>query len=132
MAIKLAIVTPEAEALSIECDEVVAPGANGDLGLLPGHIPLITALRPGVLTVIKSGKSNHYAVSTGFAEIEHDTVTILTASCESKDQIDLDAAKAALTEAERALKDIGENDAKYPELSRARNRAQARIDTAER
>ena len=132
MAIKLAIVTPEAEALAIECDEVVAPGANGDIGLLPGHVPLITALRPGVLTVLKDGKSSHYAVSTGFAEIEHDMVTILTSSCEASDAIDVNQAKAALREAETALADIGESDAKFPELNRARRRAQARIDTAER
>ena len=132
MAIKLAIVTPEAEALTIDCDEVVAPGAAGDIGLLPGHVPLITALRPGVLTVVNGGKQTYYAVSTGFAEIEHDAVTILTASCEARDDIDLDAAKTALKDAEKALTDMSETDAKFPELNRARQRAQARIDTLER
>ena len=132
MAIKLAIVTPEAEALTIDCDEVVAPGVSGDVGLLPGHVPLITALRPGVLTVIADGKSSYYAVSTGFAEIEHDQVTVLTSSCEASDAIDTDEAKTALAEAEKALADLGESDAKFPELNRARARAQARIDAAQR
>ena len=70
MAIQLAIVTPTREAVAMECDEVIAPGAEGEVGLLPGHVPLITALSPGVLTVYKGGHQRFFAVGTGFAEIE--------------------------------------------------------------
>src|SRR5437763_424026 len=81
MALKLAIVTPEAE-LGLDADEVVVPGSNGEVGILPGHIPLITALHPGVLIVIRGGKKSIYATSTGFAEVEGSQVTLLTDSCE--------------------------------------------------
>jgi F-type H+-transporting ATPase subunit epsilon len=54
--LKLAIVTPDAEALNVEADEVAAPGEAGELGILPSHVPLISALRPSVLTVIRGGK----------------------------------------------------------------------------
>src|SRR5918996_386856 len=100
MALKLAIVTPEKEALAIECDEVIAPGVNGEIGLLPGHVPLITALRPGVLTVIKGGRKLYYAVSSGFAEVDQDQVTVLTASCEPATEIDVERARKALSDAE--------------------------------
>src|SRR5256885_17224126 len=100
MALKLAIVTPDAEVLAIEADEVVLPGASGEVGLLPGHIPLITALHPGVLTVIRQSKKTYYATSTGFAEIEGSQVTVLTDSCEEASAIDAGRAKKALQEAE--------------------------------
>ncbi len=132
MALKVAIVTPETEALNIECDEVIAPGITGDVGLLPGHVPLITALRPGVLSVFAEGRASHFAVSSGFAEIEQDVVTVLTSSCEARDAIDVDHAKNALKEAEKALADMAETDPKFPEHNRVRQRAQARIDTVSR
>ncbi len=133
MALQLAIVTPEAEALTIECDEVVVPGVNGDVGFLPGHLPLITGLRPGVLTVVKGGESSYYAVSTGFAEIDdEDRVSVLTSSFEASEQIDLDVAKAALAEAEKKLVEVSGYDAKFQEVERSRLRAQAQIDTLAR
>lgn len=129
---ELAIVTPEAEALHVQCDEVIAPGTDGEIGLLAGHIPLITTLRPGVLTVITSGKKAFYAVSDGYAEIDDGVVTVLTGSCEPKDSIDLHRAQEALKRVEVLIQDMPSEDAKYPELERRRLRAMARIETAER
>lgn len=130
--IKLAIVTPDAEALAIECDEVVAPGVNGEIGLLAGHVPLITALRPGVLSVVTGNKKQHYAVSTGFAEIEADTVTILTDSCEAAESVDVDRAKRALLDAEAKLSDLSAEQQGYAATRDRLARARARIDAAAR
>jgi F-type H+-transporting ATPase subunit epsilon len=132
VAIKLAIVTPEADILQIECDEVVVPGTKGEIGILPGHVPLITGLRPGVLTLIKGGKRTHYAVSNGFAEVEADTVTVLTDSAEEASTVDVARAKKALAEAEELMKTTSPEDATYLETRRRMDRANARIDAAAR
>ena len=132
MPINLAIVTPEREALSIVCDEVVAPGVNGEIGLLPGHVPLITALRPGVLTVVKGGRRSYYAVSSGFAEVDADQVTVLTASCEPASEIDVERARRALSDAEAKLEKLGPQDPGYDAARFQIERARARLDTVER
>jgi F-type H+-transporting ATPase subunit epsilon len=132
VAIKLAIVTPEADILQIECDEVIVPGINGELGLLPGHVPLISALRAGVLTLIKAGKRTYYAVSTGFVEVENDVVTVLTDSAEEASSLDLARAKKALAEAEEKLKTLSPDDSGYADMKRKADRATARIDAASR
>lgn len=132
MALDLAIVTPDQEASSIRCDEVVVPGVNGEMGLLPGHIPLITALRPGVLTVLTQGKKTHYAVSTGYAEIGEDKVTVLTDACEEASTIDVERAKRALESAEAALAKAGDEQSGWTEQQRRLLKAQARLDAATR
>jgi F-type H+-transporting ATPase subunit epsilon len=132
MALKLAIVTPEEQVVDQEVDEVVAPGANGEIGLLPGHVPIITALKPGVLTLIKNAKRTHFAVSTGYAEVEGETITVLTDSCEEAGTIDVQRAKRALGEALEKLKALSPDEPTYVEQKRRSDRAQARIDAAER
>lgn len=132
MSLRLSIVTPEADVLSMECDEVIVPGVNGELGLLPGHIPLVTALKPGVLTLLRGGKRVYYAVSTGFAEIAEDQVTILTDSSEESAALDVARARKALSEAEEKLKALGPDDDAYGEQRRRADRAAARLDAAAR
>jgi F-type H+-transporting ATPase subunit epsilon len=132
MAIKLSIVTPDADVLSIECDEVVVPGVNGEIGILPGHVPLITALRPGVLTITKAGRRSYYAVSSGFAEVEGDHVSVLTDAAEESASIDAARAKKALGEAEEKLKALSPDDPAYVEQRRRADRAAARIDASQR
>ena len=132
MAIKLSIVTPDADVLSIECDEVVIPGVNGEIGILPGHVPLITGLRPGVLTITKAGRRSYYAVSSGFAEVEGDQVSVLTDSAEEATAIDAARAKKALGEAEEKLKALSPDDPAYVEHRRRADRAAARIDASQR
>lgn len=130
MPLQLNIVTPDAEAVTVICDEVAAPGINGEIGLLPGHVPLVTALRPGLLTVIEGSKKTIYAVSTGFAELEGEKVTILTEDCELGANVDVDRAKNEVAEAEKALEKLGENDADYGVHRKRLERAQARLTAA--
>lgn len=132
MALSLAVVTPEKEALRVECDEVVAPSVAGEVGLLPGHIPIITSLKPGVLTVIQGGSKQFFAVSDGYAELDEGSVTVLTGSCEAQADIDPDRAKDALKRAEEALADKSAEDDDYIELLRRQARALARLDVANR
>ena len=106
----------------------MAPGINGEIGFLPGHVPLVTALRPGVLTVVVGGKKRFLTVSTGFAEVEGDTVTILTDACEPLESIDAARAKKAFQEASGALDKLGPRDEGYVEQRQRMARAQARLD----
>ncbi len=114
------------------CEEVIAPGILGEIGLLPGHVHLLTALKPGVLTVVHDRKRTHRAVSTGFVEIEDDTVTILTDACEEAAAIDVARAKRALSEAEAALQDLSPWEPKATEERRRAERARARLETVAR
>ena len=128
MPIQLAIVTPTHEALDMECDEVVAPGAQGEVGLLPGHIPLITALSPGVLTVIKGNTRRIFAVSEGFAEIEGDVVRVLTSACEEAKTIDAEKAQTALQEAEEKLAELSPASPGYADQRLRYRHNRARLD----
>lgn len=127
MPLDLTIVTPDAEALSLQCEEVAAPGINGEIGFLSGHVPVVTALCPGLLTVIAEGKKSYYAVSTGFAELEGEKLTVLTEDCEAAPKVDVERAKQDAEKAEKALADLGEDDADYPVYRRRLERAQARL-----
>lgn len=127
MPLELRIVTPDSTALELTCDEVAAPGINGEIGLLPGHVPVITALRPGLLTVVKEGKKSVYAVSTGFAELEGERLTVLTDNCEAASAVDVERAKADKAKAEKALAELSEDDAAYSVHRRRLERAEARL-----
>ncbi|MCB9651048.1 MAG: ATP synthase F1 subunit epsilon [Deltaproteobacteria bacterium] len=132
MAISVAIVTPTQEALSLECDEVVVPGVNGEIGLLPGHVPLITALHPGVLTVVKDSKKSYFAVSAGFAEIEEDKVRILTATCEAAGAIDVERAKKKMADAEAKIVELSPDTTGFADQQRRVRVNRARLNAAER
>lgn len=132
MALRCAIVTPDSEALDIECEEVVTPGVKGEIGMMPGHVPLITALHPGVLTVVKDGKKSFYAVGAGFAEIESDTVRVLTNTCEAADAIDVDRAKNKMAEAEKQIVDMSPETEGFATVQRRVRVNRARLNAVER
>lgn len=132
MAITCAIVTPTAEALAIECEEVVAPGVRGEIGMLPGHVALVTALQPGVLTVVKDGKKTFYAVGRGFAEIEENAVRVLTNSCEEASSIDVERARKKMAEAEKLIGDMSPEAKGFADTQRRVRVNRARINAAER
>ena len=81
MALKIQIVTPRGVAHSGEVADVQAPGELGEFGVLPGHIPVLTALRPGTLTLRSNDGARKFAIGAGFAEAGPDRVVILTESC---------------------------------------------------
>ncbi|HLC15507.1 MAG TPA: F0F1 ATP synthase subunit epsilon [Thermodesulfovibrionia bacterium] len=100
----LEIVTPTGPLLSEDVDEVVAPGTEGEFGVLPGHIPFITLLDVGECVYKKDGKPYPIFINSGYAEISNDRVTILAESAEKAEQIDAQRAEAALKRAEERLK----------------------------
>ena len=103
--LKLEVVTPEAIAYSEDVDFVVLPGSEGELGVYPRHVPILTALKPGELRVLKDGRETVLAVGEGFVEIKGDAVSVLTDMALSSEQIDLGAAEAAVERAKTAMKE---------------------------
>jgi F-type H+-transporting ATPase subunit epsilon len=100
--IKLEIVTAEKLVYSEEVDEVIAPGIDGELGILPHHAPLMTMLQPGVLTVKKDGDEINMAVSGGFMEVRPERIIILADAAERAEEIDIARAEEARQRAEQA------------------------------
>lgn len=101
--LKLEIVTPEKRVVDTEVDSVTVPTASGEAGILPNHAPLISVLKPGILTYSNKGSAERFAIAGGFLEVSSDKVSIMTDAAESPDEIDADAARAEREEAERAL-----------------------------
>jgi F-type H+-transporting ATPase subunit epsilon len=132
MALKLSVVTPESDVLSVEADEVMVPGASGEIGLLPGHVELISALKPGTLTAIRGGKRTYYVVNSGFVELSHDQVSVLTDTCEDATQVDVKRAETALIGALERLKTLGPTDPGFGESERRAAIARARLEGASR
>jgi F-type H+-transporting ATPase subunit epsilon len=101
--LKLEIVTPEKKVLDENVDSVTVPTASGEAGILPNHAPLISALKPGILSYSNKGTTERLAVSGGFVEVSSNQVSVLTDSAETAAEIDADAARAERESAEKAL-----------------------------
>jgi F-type H+-transporting ATPase subunit epsilon len=130
MALQLLVVTPERKVVEAEADAVELPGAEGYLGILPGHTPLITLLKTGVLSFKQGGRSQAFAVSAGFAEIANDKVNVLADSAEGSGEIDVPAAEKARSAAEEEMKTAGFDT--LPEIRARFELADARIHAARR
>ena len=104
MPLVLEIVTPAARVYSDTIDTVVIPTLDGEIGILPGHIPLLTQVDAGELRVTKGGQTQALVVGAGFAQIERDKVSILTESAIDEEKIDENAAEDAMRRAEEALR----------------------------
>jgi F-type H+-transporting ATPase subunit epsilon len=103
--IRLDIVTAEKSIYSEDVDMVVAPGVQGQLGILPHHAPLMTMLEPGELIVKKGGDEFYLAVSGGFLEVRPDRVIVLADSAERAEEIDIARAEEARKRAEKKLEE---------------------------
>lgn len=125
----LEIVTPERKVYAQEVDMVVVRGAEGELGILPNHIPLVTTLQIAPVVVKRDRKEEIIAVSGGFVEVRKDKVVILAESAELPSDIDIDRANAAKQRAEQRISHKrDEIDFRRAELSlqRAMNRLNVR------
>jgi F-type H+-transporting ATPase subunit epsilon len=117
MPLTLEIVTPEARVYSDTIDTVVIPTVEGEIGILPGHIPLLTQVEHGELRVTKDGQTHWLAVSGGFAEVEGDRVHVLAEHAITEEKIEEDAVEAALKRAEEQLLEAKDLDpAQYEHL----------------
>lgn len=103
MPLTLEIVTPEARVYTDTIDSVVIPTVEGEVGVLPGHIPLLTQVEHGELRVTKGAETLFLAVSGGFAEVEGDRVHVLAEYAITEEKIDEKAVEEALKRAEQQL-----------------------------
>ena len=101
--IKVEIVTAERKVLEDDVDMVIAPGIEGQLGILPRHAPLLTALQPGELRLKKGGEETSLIVSGGFLEVRPDRVTILADAAERAEEIDIARAEEAVRRAQERI-----------------------------
>lgn len=105
---QLDIVTAERLVYSEEVNEVVAPGKEGELGILPHHAPLLTSLQPGEMRIIKYGEEDTYiALSGGFLEVMDNRVVILADTAERADEIDEERANEAIRKAQERISQGG-------------------------
>jgi F-type H+-transporting ATPase subunit epsilon len=101
--IQFEVVTPERRVLAEPVDMVTVPGLGGELGILPGHTPLISQLQTGVLTYVQEGKNFPLHVSGGFVEVRDDHVSVLAEVAERPDEIDVARAKLSRERLEKQL-----------------------------
>ena len=131
MPMMLEIITAERQVYSDEVDMVIAPGVDGQLGILPKHAPLMTMLKPGELTVRKNGEDIYVAVSGGFMEVLGNRVSVLADACERSDEIDEERAQQAMQRAQERLASQGSDMESRMALA-AFQRAQVRINLVRR
>jgi F-type H+-transporting ATPase subunit epsilon len=103
--LKLEIVTPEEKIYSEDVEMVTLPGTEGELGVYPNHVPVLTALKPGELRIVKAGRETAMAIGEGFVEIKADGVSILTDMALQSEKIDIAAAEEAVARAQAAMKE---------------------------
>lgn len=131
-SLKLEVATPKGLVLSIETTSVQAPSVQGEFGVLPGHLPIITALRCGVMSYVENGKTLHAAIDRGFAEAGPDKVVILSEAFARPEDVNVEDARAELAAAEKLLVTLKEDttSAPYTEALRDQAWAEARLAIA--
>jgi F-type H+-transporting ATPase subunit epsilon len=128
MTLRLEITTPEAKAYSEDVDFVVLPASEGEMGVYPNHVPLLTTLKPGELRVLKNGHETALAVGEGFVEIKADGVSVLTDMALAAEKIDLEAAEKAVERARAAMKeDLGKEEVAAVQASLQKALAQLHV-----
>lgn len=127
----LEIVTPERKVYAEPVNMIIVKGVEGELGILPNHIPLVTPLKIAPVTIKKQGsKDEILAVNGGFMEVRKDKVVILAESAELPEQIDVERAKAAKERAEKRLKDSKQENIDLKRAELALQRAINRLDVS--
>lgn len=129
--LRLEIVTAEGTVFADDVNEVVAWGIEGQLGILPHHVPLMTMLQPGDLLIKKDNEEHYLAISGGFLEVRPDKVIILADACERAEEIDIERAEAARRRADEILK-TRPPDVDTAAAEAALRRSLARIKAAEK
>ena len=131
--LRLDVVTAERVVYSDEVELVVAPGIEGELGILPYHAPLMTMLQPGEMRIRKDGEETYLAVSGGFLEVRPDRVIILADTAERAEEIDTSRAEDARRRAEEQLKQqLPHADMASTEAALRRSLARLKVSTRRR
>ena len=128
-ALHLEIVTPEARAFSGSVRQVVIPGVEGELGILPDHMPLMTQLLPGELRVTTDDGELNFAIGEGFLEVRPDRVSVLADMAIKEEDIDEKTAEEAVARAERRIReeDLSGEELAFVQSSLLRSLAQLHV-----
>ena len=129
--IKVNIVTPDGPVYDSEVNMVIANTSTGEIGILPGHIPMVAPLTVGAIRLKKEGTTDIVAVSGGFLEVRPDQVSILAPSAELSSTIDINRAKEAMKRAEERLNLSKQDDVDFKRAELALKRAMNRINVNE-
>jgi F-type H+-transporting ATPase subunit epsilon len=132
MALTVRVITPDKTVWDAEAQEVILPSTTGQLGILGGHAPLLTALDTGVMRVRPGKDWQAIALMGGFAEVENDEVKILVNGAEQGDKIDKEAARSEYAQAQSRLDAAtkGSDRAQQIQATQAFKRARARFQAA--
>ena len=127
--LRLEIVTPELKAYSDDVEFVVLPGVEGEMGIYPMHVPLMTQIKPGELVVTKNGQRTHLAVGEGFVEVTQTRVSVLTDMAITEEAIDEGAAEAAVKRAQEAMArpDLGGEESAAVQAALTKSLAQLHV-----
>ena len=129
----LEVVTPARAVVNREVDMVVAPGSEGEFGVLPGHVSFLAGIVPGELRYTAGSERECLAVTTGFAEVSSNKVSVLVDAAEKAGDIDVERAKLAMTRAqERLAKDRSNKEIDFMRAEAALKRAVTRLKVAQK
>ena len=131
-SVELEVATPAGKALSVDAASVQIPSSSGEFGVLPGHLPILAVLKPGVMKFEADGKTQRAAISTGFVEADATHVRIVTDAYLAPDDVELDDARADVEKAEARLKEVSgaAGDPEQLRAQRALDWARAQVELA--
>jgi F-type H+-transporting ATPase subunit epsilon len=133
MAIRCEIVSQDRTVFTGDVDIVVLPGAAGEMGILPGHAPVLTSLKFGIIKIRHGGKEEVFTVAGGIAEVQPRIVTVLADAAENVQEIDVARADAARARAEEALaKGMPADTDTYLAIEAALRKSNLRLEAARR
>ena len=130
--LKLEVATPVGRSLDIESTSVQIPGNAGEFGILPGHLPILASVKPGILKYAEGGQTKFAAIGAGFAEADEAKIRLIVEFFVTSDKVDAGRAKTDLENAEKRLKEFkGElGDPEHVEANRDLDWARARLELA--
>ena len=125
--LNLEIVTPEKKVFDDAVDAVTIPTAKGEIGVLPNHAPLISTLKPGILTYSNRGATEKMVVSGGFVEVSTNKVSILADVAEKADEVNVESARAERESSEKILSSWSGGEDEFEIEKERLEKAQARL-----
>jgi len=126
------IVTPERRLLSVQADEAIVPGGAGLFGIRPGHTPVLSVIEPGAMTVREGTSQQVWFVAGGFVEVLDDRVRVLADQAEPAGNIDAEAARRRMEEAQARMRGLSAEDNRYQMEAATVKRETARMHLARR
>ncbi len=130
--LELKIVTPEKVIYDAVCDSVSFPTVEGEITILPHHIPLISAIKPGELKIKRDGKIEYFAVTKGVLEMDGKTITLLTDAAERAEEIDEERAQEAAEKAKKLMTEKRMDEEGYTDAVAQMERALSRLRIAKK